>query len=206
MSIEQSQFPELTFDERWHIYKLNGEKIPSVSTIMKPLSQALYRDVDEAVLNAAAAKGTAVHNAIESYILFGISDIPDQYAGYFEAFKDWWKENKPEVISTETQVYHKVLRYAGTADLLAVIGGERVLIDYKTSATVNKMLTGVQTEAYAKAFESHGIAFDRKMILHLMKDGKYAEHSYPKNDAESMETFSALLTVYAHIKKYGGKK
>jgi len=205
MNIEIPEFPELTFDEKYHIYKLNGDKIPSVSKIMKPLSQALYSEVNQDVLDAAAARGTAVHNAIENYILFGITDIPEEYAAYFEAFKDWWKENKPEVLATETRVYHKSFRYAGTADLLAVIGGEKVLIDYKTSSTVNKMLTGVQTEAYAKAYESHGIKFDRKMILHLTKDGKYTEHSYPAKDAESMETFSALLTVYAHIKKYGGK-
>lgn len=206
MNIDIPEFPELTFDEKYHIYKLDGVKIPSVSTIMKPLSEAMYGTVDQEVLKKAAERGTAVHNAIENYILFGISDIPEEHEPYFEAFKDWWKENKPEVLGTETRVYHKAFRYAGTSDLLAVIGGERVLIDYKTSSTVNKMLTGVQTEAYAKAYESHGIKFDRKMILHLTKDGKYTEHSYPANDVESMETLSALLTVYAHIKKYGGRR
>ena len=200
------KYEELSFDEGSHIYKIDGTVIPSVSTIMKPLSQAMYGSVDDAILNKAAARGTAVHNAIENYILFGVLDIPMEYVGYMRAFRDWWDKNKPEVIATENRTYHKALRYAGTADLLAVIDGKVMLIDYKTSASVNKMLTGVQTEAYAKAYASHGFKVDGKMIPHLKSDGKYDEVSYGKTDAESWDVFTALLTVHAHIRKYGGKK
>ena len=59
-------FPDLAFDEPTHTYRLNGAILPSVSAIMRPLSQALYKGVDEAALSAAAARGTAVHNAIET--------------------------------------------------------------------------------------------------------------------------------------------
>lgn len=199
---EIPHFEELTFEEKRHIYRLDENVIPSVSTIMKPLSQAMYGDVDEAVLNKAAERGTIVHNAIENHILFGVSDIPIEHDGYLRAFKQWWKDTKPEVLATERRVYHRILRYAGTVDLLALIDGKRILIDYKTSASVNRMLTGVQLEAYAKAYESHGIGCDGKAILHLKSDGKYELVPYEKNDSENWETFSALLTVYAHIKKY----
>lgn len=201
-TIEIPSFDELTFEEEKHIYKLNGKYVPAVSTVMKPLSQALYKDVDESVLNKAASRGTAVHNAIENYVMFGITDIEESYAGYFGAFRDWWKEINPEPLATECRVYHKFLRYAGTADMPVVIGNERILIDFKTSASVNKMLTGVQLEAYAKAYESHGLFFDGKAVLHLKSDGNYGWHFYPKNDTESWEVFGALMTVHNHIKKY----
>lgn len=37
------EFPELTFDEAGHLYHLNGVEIPSVTTVMKPLSSEVYR-------------------------------------------------------------------------------------------------------------------------------------------------------------------
>ena len=195
-------FPELTFEEDRHIYKLNGVQIPSVTTVMRPLSNELYRTVDEDVLNRAADRGTAVHNAIENYYKFGIADIDPRYESYFNAFNYWYKDVNPEVLESECRLYHKFLLYAGTADMLVVIDGKVILVDFKTSASVNKMLTGVQLEAYSKACESHGINIDGKAILHLKKNGKYDWHYYDKNDAESWECFGALMVVRNHIKKY----
>lgn len=206
MAIEVPIFNELSFEEEKHIYRLNGSYVPAVSTVMKPLSQALYKDIDESVLNKAARRGTAVHNAIENYVLYGLKDIPDEYVGYFRAFRDWWKEVQPVALATECKVYHKVLRYAGTADMPVLIDGKKILIDFKTSAVVNKMLTGVQLEAYDKAYESHGFMFDGKAILHLQSNGQYEWLYYDKNDCESWEVFGALLTVHNHIQKFKWKR
>lgn len=195
-------FEELKFEESKHVYTLGGIQIPSVTTIMRPLSNALYGGVDESVLNKAANRGTAVHNAIENYLDFGIADIDPTFLSYFEAFLEWKNAVNPIVHGTEKKVYHKVYRYAGTADLIATIDDKRYLIDYKTSATVNEMLTGVQLSAYAKAFESHGIEFDGTAILHLKPNGKYDWVEYPINDYESWDTFCACLTVYNHVQKY----
>ena len=202
MDVKIPEFPELSFEEEKHIYKLNGIVVPSVSTVMRPLSQALYKEVDMAVLDKAARRGTAVHNAIENYSNFGIVDIDPELKGYFDAYLKWLEEYKPRTLANECRVYHKVMRYAGTADMPVEIGGENILVDFKTSASVNKMLTGVQLEAYAKAYESHGLSFDGKAILHLQKTGKYSWTYYPKNDRESWECFGALMTVYNHIRKY----
>lgn len=201
-TIKVPTFDELEFEENRHIYTLDGVVIPSVTTIMRPLSQSLYRGVDESVLNKAAARGTAVHNAIENYTLFGLSDIEPMYKGYLDAYVSWCKDYSPQPIATECKVYHKILRYAGTSDLLAIIDGKRILVDYKTSATVNKMLTGIQVEAYSKAYESHDFPIDGKAILHLKNNGKYTWVYYDKNDSESWEVFGALLTVHNHIEKY----
>ena len=83
---EIPQFPELTFEEERHLYRLDGLEVPSVTTLMKPLSSDFYSTVDPEVLNRAAKRGTAIHNAVENYAKFGIEDIPPMYAGYFEGF------------------------------------------------------------------------------------------------------------------------
>lgn len=76
------------------------------------------------------------------------------------------------------------------------------MIDYKTSAAVNKMLTGVQLEAYERAFSSHGFSFDEKAIVHLRNDGSYQMVRYKANDMESWQVFSSLMVVWNHIQKY----
>ena len=79
-------FPELKFDGIRHIYTLNGQILPSVTTVMKPLDHVLYSGIDESIMQMAASRGTAVHNAAENYALYGIEDIEPKYAGYFEGF------------------------------------------------------------------------------------------------------------------------
>ena len=195
-------FDELDFEEEHHVYKLNGVVIPSVSTIMKPLSASLYDGVDSEIMRKAAERGTAVHNAIENYLKFGIVDIAPEYQGYMDSFLAWYEENDVQPLATESRVYHKTLRYAGTADMPAIVNGKVICIDYKTSASVNKMLTGIQLEAYAKAYESHGVSFDGKAILHLRNGEKARWVPYEKNDYESWDVFGALLKIWNHIRKY----
>lgn len=137
----------LTFDDRRHIYRLKGIELPSVTQVMKPLSDETYRSVEPRVLNRAADKGTAVHNAIENYISFGIEDIDPEFSGYFTAFLRWYREFNVKPIASEYRLYHKFMGYAGTADLICDIGGQLHLVDYKTTQQIEEMLVKVQLKA-----------------------------------------------------------
>ena len=74
-------------------------------------------------------------------------------------------------------------------------------MDYKTSASVNDMLCGVQLEGYDRAFESHGVKIDRRKILHLMRDGSYSVTTFPKTP-EYYSVLSALLTIRNYMNKF----
>ena len=198
------ELPELEFLEEPHIYKLYGNEIPSVSSVMKPLSSSVYGDVDPCVLSAAASRGTAVHEAIENWLNYGIEDIPVSYTGYLDAFIGFWKEYRPTLIATEYRMYHKYLKYAGTVDLILDIDGEKWLIDNKTSSRVEKMLTRVQLEAYKKGLATHGIRIDKKAILHLKKTGKFSFVEHPADDQQAWDVFTSCKTVNEYIKT-GGK-
>ena len=158
---------ELTFDDAKHIYRLNGIIIPSVTQVMKPLSDETYRDVDAKVLRRAAGKGTAVHNAIENYLSFGIEDIEPEHAGYFTAFLRWFSEYNPQVIAAEYRLYHKFMGYAGTADLICIINGRLYVIDYKTTQRIEEMLVKVQLKAYSQALGSLGAEPEKAASLLL---------------------------------------
>ena len=115
---------------------------------------------------------------------------------------EWWNEAKPEVIGSEIRMYHKLLRYGGTGDLLAIINDKRVLIDYKSTYVVSDMTCRVQLEAYAQALASHGFKIDEKMILHLKKDGTAVPKTYPANDAEAWRVFGSLKCVYDYLQSW----
>lgn len=196
--------PTLTFSPDTHEYRLDGIIIPSVTQIMEPLSRAKYKTVDEEILRSAAKRGSEAHEAIEFLVRYGILECSQQAKPYVEAYTKWADKYKPQTIHTEQATWHKMLMYAGTVDSVSLIGGKKTLIDYKTTAELNDMLTTVQLEAYAQALRSQGIDVEQKAILHLRKDGTYQFKLYPLHDVEAWKTFSALLTIRAHIKKYGG--
>lgn len=204
-NIQVPEFPEVEFNEERHEYKIGGRTLTSVTTLMEPLSSSYYGAVDEKTLNRAAERGTAVHNAIENYIKYGIDDIPREYEGYLEAFKLWLKEKSPVILGTECRVYHKAYQYAGTCDMPCIINGEVFCIDFKTSSVINSVLTCVQLEAYDRAYESHGFKFDKKAIVHLKPDGTYKMVPYDKTDDESWNTFRACITINNHLAKYRRK-
>jgi gamma-glutamylcyclotransferase (GGCT)/AIG2-like uncharacterized protein YtfP len=194
-------FSELEFDESKHIYTLDGVQLPSVTTLMKPLSEAYYGSINEDVLNNAAKRGTEVHQAIENFLLFGIEDISQEHAGYLTAFKAWWKAYTPQLITTESRVYHKILRYAGTVDLSCAIEGKTFCIDFKTSTQIVDMLVRVQLEAYARAYASQGIKFGKKAVVHLQNTGQFDMKMYQIDDTEAWEVFGSLLTINNYLNK-----
>lgn len=196
------EMPGLVFEETQHIYTLNGMTIPSVSTIMEPLNADKYSGISQATLDNAANKGTAVHDCIENWIKFDFLDIPPEHQSYIDGFMEWWHKNSPKVIGSELRLYHKLLGYGGTCDLLADISDLRTLVDYKSTYVLSDMTCRVQLEAYAQALLSHGIKIDQKMILHLKKDGTAVPKIYPAKDPEAWRVFGSLKCVYDYIQSY----
>lgn len=197
-----TEIPEavgLEFDDATHTYKLDGLVIPSVSAVMAPLSKAKYDGINERTLERAADKGTAVHNCIENWIKFGIEDIPPEHTGYFDAFRAWWEQYKPVVVASEIRICHRLMRYGGTADLIAYIGDYLTLVDFKSTYVVSDMTCGVQLEAYSKALETMGVKIQKKNILHLKRDGRFEFREYPVDDSRRWRVFGALKTVYDYI-------
>lgn len=201
--IKALEFPELTFRDKDHTYWMNGMYCPGVTSLMKPLSNTVYKSVDENALKVAAERGSAVHEAIEMFHRYGVKDCPAQYEPYFAAYLEWYKAFRAEVIANEVAVYHKIYLYAGTLDMLCTIKNQLWLIDLKTTSQLNHMLTSVQLAAYNAALASHGIRTDRKGVLLLKKNGKYTfVEARKEDDDEAWATFGALMTVHSHIERY----
>lgn len=195
---------ELTFDQDNHLYYLDGLMLPSVTQLMQPLNEAKYATIDPVTLDAAARRGTEVHEAVEFYNNYGIMEIAPQWQGYADAYLLWFQRHNPTVVSAEMKTWHKQLMYAGTVDMLARIDDRLYLIDVKTTATINDMLTTVQLEAYAQALRSHHIEVQNKAILQLKRDGSYEFRPYKALDIPAWRVFTSLITIRSYIDQHKG--
>lgn len=193
---------ELTFEDKSHTYRLDGFVVPSVTTVMKPLSAEKYNSIPKFVLDKAADRGTAVHAAIEEFLKYGIDDFFGENRPYFDAFLKWYELNTPELVASESKVYHKVMGYAGTIDCICYINGVLTMIDFKTTTSIIDMTCQVQLEAYAKALETHGIFVEDKMILRIDKNGNFEERHYPAKDGKSWQVFTSLKILYDYLSQY----
>jgi hypothetical protein len=184
----------LTFDAGQHAYFWEGVRVPNVTSIL----QVLYRFdmVDPAVLDAALARGQAVHHMCELYDLDDLDEgaLTDDLRGYLRAYQRFLDHCTPNWTAIEQPVFHKALRYAGTPDRLGELFWQGKLIrkadvDIKT-ATTDHVVWGLQLAAYNGAIGEHD---RRRFSLQLAKDGSYRMREW--TDPSDWPVFVSLLTV-----------
>lgn len=96
--------------------------------------------------------GTAVHDQIEARIIGKTPPTPSPDVAkrlrHFEAFLD---DYRPEFEAAEATVYNREHRYAGTLDSIAIVDGQRYIIDVKTTKSGVYPDHALQLAAYAHA-------------------------------------------------------
>jgi hypothetical protein len=188
---------DLVFYEKSHIYMLDGERIPCVSDLCRFLHREIYKDAPPWQLEAAADRGTAVHQATERLDKTGTAQISDDYAPYLQAYADFLREHDVEWELIEHPDYHPTHGYAGTIDRYGTVDGIKTLVDLKTTYTVYKPLCSASLNLYRLILEARQKTVDRLLIVHLKKDGTYKLIKFEFDDAVPM----ALLTLHNVLKK-----
>ena len=185
---------DLEFKEDTHQYFRNGLEVPSVTQIISASNQGALDNIPTSILDNASERGTAVHQAIEFYNKYKFTNISEEYKPYFEAYQDWYNKNSfPFIeVKSEIKVYHKVLNYAGTIDMLITdTMEEKVLVDIKTTNELNMKYVALQLSAYKDALASQGITVKAMYVLWLKKDGTYEYIEVP--DKKNIFMYSLLL-------------
>ena len=216
---------KIDFDEEKHEYSYKGEKIPSVSEILSPLSADRYEGMNPWMLQAAAVKGRLVHEYCE-LIDYGLDpDIEPDYMGYVKAYYDFLMTHKPNwqyiekiVCSFRGEAKEKDgIVYAGTLDRYGIIDGKGAVVDIKTYSSLSTdalISASCQTYLYRVALvepladlykgDAYYSPYDTKRyVLHLKKDGKWRLVDLDKFDKErgfnSSATAGSLLHVWWNI-------
>jgi hypothetical protein len=126
----------LQFNEENHVYTVDGVKIPSVTTVLSSTGISDYSRVPSQTLEEAAARGTAVHRILELYDMGQLAECPEWATEYLDAWKKFKTEMDVKILACEMRVFHDKFWFAGTLDRIAMIGGEKYILDIKTTSAV----------------------------------------------------------------------
>lgn len=167
----------LDFEEEGHTYAISGEKLPSVTQLLKSAGLGSnYGVVDPDVLERAQLRGEAIHYQVECAIknddYTELGDEARQILQYlnslfFDAKKKEWVDLLSEV-SFFTSKNKDSKNYAGRCDLLGKVDGEYYLFDIKTMKNWNGTLqnyTRWQLSLYARALREYGIDVKHLNVL-----------------------------------------
>lgn len=187
----------LTFDEKKHQYRWNGEIIPSATQLLKPLTADIYSSIDPEILKQSCERGKAVHKMVELSIKkvdFDLWGYDQNYLPYFGAFCKWQVNHRSMVdkitsCETITSGIWNGQRYGGTIDIV----GEDFLIDIKTREC-KKNVDIFQLMLYNITFDKPK---SRLFILSLLKDGSFSMRELAKDILEKhYEILNDLVTYY----------
>lgn len=193
---------ELRFFDKGHIYILGDERIPAVSDLCRFISREVYGDAPQWAMEAAAARGTAVHQATEVLDQTGTAQIEEDWSGYLNAYASFLREHEVVWELTEHPDWNDELMYAGTIDRYGTVDGKKTLVDLKTSHSLQKALYSASINLYRMMLERRGWPVERLLILHLKKDGSYKIVPMERDDVVPM----ALITLHNATKKKRRKR
>ena len=198
----------MEFDPKTHAYFLDGEQLPSVTTI----TGMFRRDPRKAgrdTLSRAAAVGTEAHHLTEVDELPGAEPLTQasQHAGYRAAAKDWRRARRARTLRMEQKLASRRWRVAGTFDRLVEfrrpdpapdwwVWSETPvgIIDWKTGAV--PALCSAQLAAYRHIAVEHGLcAPDAPIVaVKLAPDGTWWDCWY--RGSEPDELWRACWMLY----------
>lgn len=190
----------IAFDEATHTYRVRGQIVPGVTSILQPLVD--FSGIPPAVLAAKADLGTRVHLACELDDQDDLDEasVEDDVAPYLAAYRRFRAEVRPEILLNEHRVYHKTWNYCGTLDRVMRIQGLTYVVDLKTCFTT-PMSAGPQTSAYARAVEAAKLMdIHKRAALRLRPDGTYRLDTL--DHANDWSVFLACLTLRSFMENH----
>lgn len=146
----------LEFYDDDHIYLVDGVRVPSITQILQRKFGKKYIHVSSAVLQSAADKGTAVHEAIYRYCTDGTEDESRELRG----FKFLQKQYGFKVLGNEIPVILFLGEpiAAGRLDMVLEMNGEVGGADIKRTAVLDKDYLAYQLNLYRIAYrQTYGI-------------------------------------------------
>lgn len=191
----------MKFYDEGHIYEYRGERIPSVSEILRFMSREVYGDIDKYVLDNAAQRGTAVHSATEALDRYGTVECSEDIYGYIQAYARFLNEHTVEWKYIEAPIAHRRMKYAGTIDRAGIVDGCFAIVDLKTNAAIKKPLVKAQLNGYRKLLTERRERIENLYCLQLLPDGRYRLYPTAIDDTEFMACYKMHIAMQKKQKR-----
>lgn len=206
----------LTFDPEKHVYRLDGEKLPSVTGVLEPLND--FSGVPADVLKRAADFGTAVHLMAKLHFddQLDEDDLDENLAGCHKALKKWEKDHNPleqeyqegiiiDIKSRELLIKKDSLQLSGYNLLWQGTGRPAGIFIEEPRGSAKHKLAGTPDILIASP---GALTIKDRRILVLRRDGTYDYRSarHPQDDAMfkyMLENHHRNLAYAKKIKQWG---
>lgn len=201
--------PGLTFDETNHVYRLNGEVLPSVTQVLSSVGTRKGAEFWKAIGSSdfacdetASAFGTTFHKIASIIIAGGIPEYPEVMEPWVKQFNRFRRDNKFVPLYdidvqqlVEYPMAHTIWRYAGTPDLVAYDKrGDVFVVDWKTS-TAKQHHWGYQTAGYAELVK-HVFKIKKKIFRLTVRFDPDNYHLIAQNDPIDSIVFQSACNLY----------
>lgn len=190
----------LSFNAELHEYRFTDVVVPSVTKILKPMSED-FSMIAPRVLEHARQRGVAVHACVQLDIkndLVEESVVPE-IAGYLKAWRRFRSEcgiHEADFGEPERPLFHPALRYAGTPDVPLCLNKRWAVLDVKTADALSPAWA-LQTAAYRELINVNTLKgehlIEDRYSLRLRDDGTYKLDQF--KDRGDWAVFLAALTL-----------
>ena len=161
----------VVFNKEHHTYHLDGHQLQGITGMLhRRLFPTEYANVSQEVLDNAARRGSAIHDACEAY---DNEDIYTEYTDEVDAYAEATKKKKLRHLASEYLVTDGDY-FASAIDKVFEVDDHTVdLGDIKTTSKLNKEYVAWQLSIYAYLFESQNpeIKVRHLYAIHI-RDGK----------------------------------
>jgi len=182
----------LRFEESTHTYTWDGEKVPSITDLVKIYGDDADEQLEMA-MEIAADRGVTCHKILE-LLLSGETDIeyPSAYSAYVDAIHLFLSAHEIIPYAIEARIYSEGIGAPGTPDLLCLYDGVLTVVDYKFVAQVAKSKVKAQLNGYLKILNDNGVFPEQLIAVQFLNTGK----PRPYDVAMDPHEFNLALEVY----------
>jgi PD-(D/E)XK nuclease superfamily len=208
----------LEFIADTHTYLLDGQKVQSVTGILKASGLIDFSKIPPFILEKARDRGSIVHAAIHAALDRDLDrasfdrDFPE-YVPYLDAWSAFCEQRRFVPVLTEHRLASRRLRVAGTLDSLGLLDGSPVLLDWKSGraedCAADLQLAGYhglalewasEDAALAAFFHDHPVV--KRYAVQLRKDGTFRVEAY--TDVADFRKFKVLVEAQQIIAAHRG--
>jgi len=146
---------EITFDSESHVYRVDGRKVDSVTTILNILD--VYSGVPQRHIDAAGELGHNVHLTTELYDRGDLDEesLDPLLFSFLEGYKNFQADTGVKILHIEQIVYSIIHDYIGTLDRIVELNGQQGVLDIKSTDFQSKTYP-LQVAAYERAWIETG--------------------------------------------------
>lgn len=160
-----------------------------------------FSHVKEDVLKKKTELGTNVHEAISAH-MDDFSLPLEKGKEYIESFLKWQKETNFEIIYKSTRFYCDFLKITGEVDAIGRFPESKqlILVDFKTSASIDKTYWPLQGQFYHYLCKVNEIKISPSILfLQLNKEGKMPKAEEFKASDNLMNVCMSAYVCYKYI-------